>query len=217
MDDETVGCGGTIRKMASAGMNVTALFMTDGRLGDSQIATTRGTERSALEAMLVKTRKEEARKACNILGVTTQYFLDEEDARLCSTEPVRLAVSKILDEVNPDLVLTPFFTDAHADHKATARILFDVLIERRSTCCCLAYEVWTPLFPNVLVDISETAAEKRQALQVYQSQLKDNDLVVGAFGLNAYRHMVLGGNGLAEAFWMGSAAEYCALYRRHLG
>ena len=217
MDDETVGCGGTIRKMASAGKEVTVLFMTDGRRGDAQIAHATGHERAALEAALMAARKEEARRACGILGVSAHVFLDEEDARLRSTASVRQAVSDVLDRVRPDVVMTPFFTDEHEDHKATAKILLEVLAARRATCLCLAYEVWTPLFPNVLVDISDSAAVKREALQVYRSQLKDNDLVAGVFGLNAYRHMALGGQGLAEAFWMGGAPEYCALYRRHLG
>ncbi|MFO0730633.1 MAG: PIG-L family deacetylase [Nitrospiraceae bacterium] len=151
------------------------------------------------------------------LGCVGGVFLDEEDARLRSTETVRQAVSALLDDVNPDLVLTPFFTDEHADHKATAAILLDLIAERRPAFMCLAYEVWTPLFPNVLVDISDTAATKREALQAYRSQLKDNDLVSGVFGLNAYRHMALGGTGFAEAYWMGRAAEFLGLYRRHAG
>ncbi|MFO0768800.1 MAG: hypothetical protein U0231_18925 [Nitrospiraceae bacterium] len=47
--------------------------------------------------------------------------------------------------------------------------------------------------------------------------MKDNDLVSGVFGLNAYRHMALGGTGFAGAYWMGRAAEFLGLYRRHAG
>ena len=217
MDDETVGCGGTIRKMATEGKEISVLFMTDGRQGDRDLLNMSEGDRSRRERALVMIRKSEAHRACEVLGITSLRFLDQEDAQLRSTEPVQQAVREVLASVKPDIVFTPFFVDQHPDHKMTAKILFDVLNTEKFSFTCLAYEVWTPLFPNVLVDISGTAEQKRQALHIYQSQLKDNDLVASVFGLNAYRYMAVGGTGLAEAFWMGSASEYCALYRRHVG
>ena len=41
MDDEILGCGGTLRKHVRAGAGVTAVFMTDGRRGDPELNAAR--------------------------------------------------------------------------------------------------------------------------------------------------------------------------------
>ncbi|MFO0730634.1 MAG: PIG-L family deacetylase [Nitrospiraceae bacterium] len=57
MDDETVGCGGLIRKMTESRKDVRVLFMTDGRQGDRRLAELSGAEQVAHQAELVATRK----------------------------------------------------------------------------------------------------------------------------------------------------------------
>jgi LmbE family N-acetylglucosaminyl deacetylase len=83
---------------------------------------------------------------------------------------------------------------------------------------CAGYEVWTPLFPNYLVEISDVIAIKRQALEKYQSQLADSDYVHTALGLNAYRSSaLLETHGYAEAFFYASKKEYLNLYGSFCG
>lgn len=217
MDDETVGCGGTVRKMVLEGKEVSVLFMTDGRRGDRDLERLVGEPRAARERALVAIRKQEAAEACGTLGIRETYFLDQEDACLASTEALRASVSDILTRVSADVVMMPFFTDQHHDHQVTAQIVAEVCEAQRWDGLCLAYEVWTPLYPNAVVDISDTVADKRAALSAYRSQLKDNDFMASVLGLNAYRHMVLGGSGFAEAFWMGTGQEYCRLHAWYRG
>jgi len=69
MDDETLGCGGTIARHVRAGASVTTIFLTDGRHGSVTNAALWGQERAREEETLVTTGKEEARRAGDVLGV----------------------------------------------------------------------------------------------------------------------------------------------------
>lgn len=217
MDDETIGCGGTLRKMADAGSDISVLFMTDGRKGDADLKTMAPEARGAREAALVLIRKEEARRAAALLGVGSLFFLDVEDGSLQSTPAIREKVRQILHEVRPDVVFVPFFMEEHPDHRAATEILLDATAGDEPALTCFAYEVWTAILPNTLVEITAVAEVKRAAILVYQSQLKDNDFVRSAFGLGAYRSMALGGKGFMEAFWLGPLKEFRSLYQTSFG
>ena len=217
MDDEVIGCGGTLRKMADAGKEVSVLFMTDGRKGDADLKAMTPEAQEKREKALILIRKEEARQAGKILGIKSLFFLDAEDSKLQSLPETQKRVMQILHEVQPDLLFTPFFMEDHPDHRATTDILLDATRDTEPTLTCFAYEVWTPLLPNVLVEITPVAEIKQAALSVYKSQLKDNDFVRSAFGLNAYRSMAIGGKGFVEAFWSGSLKEFRALSNAYAG
>ncbi|MGC1520208.1 MAG: hypothetical protein WA803_01600, partial [Steroidobacteraceae bacterium] len=57
---------------------------------------------------------------------------------------------------------------------------------------CRCYEVWTPLFPNIVVEIDATIEMKKRALACYQSQLAAMDYIHTSIGLNAYRASAIG-------------------------
>src|SRR5882724_2841134 len=63
MDDETLGCGGTIARHAQAGADVAVVFLTDGRYGSGAIAALPEPERGRRQREYVEIRKEEARCA----------------------------------------------------------------------------------------------------------------------------------------------------------
>ena len=64
MDDEVIGPGGTLRRHVEAGAAVTVVFLTDGRLGGYDDGT------------LLQRRKEESRRAAELLGFGELIFLD---------------------------------------------------------------------------------------------------------------------------------------------
>ena len=67
-DDETISCGGTIKKFSEQGVDITVVVCTNGNTG---IDHTRNFEKN-----IIKTRKEELNNACNILGVSKVFNLD---------------------------------------------------------------------------------------------------------------------------------------------
>jgi LmbE family N-acetylglucosaminyl deacetylase len=215
MDDEVLGCGGTIARHAQAGANVTVVFLTDGRYG-GWVSTAGSKEGCILDRQeIVNIRKQEARRAGEILGVRRIIFLDAEDTRLRTDRLVAGRLRGVLEQERPDIVYLPFFLDRHEDHRAANDVLLAATAGSALNFECRGYEVWTPLFPNRLVKIDQTIELKKRALVSYQSQLAVVDYLHTGIGLNAYRSMALGTDAcrFVEAFQALGLADYRRLHR----
>lgn len=217
MDDETIGCGGALALHALRGAAITAVFLTDGRNGSSEVARLQGGELVRRQRELVSVRKQEAREALDTLGVQGMVCLEAADGELERCDWIATRLQALLLEARPQLVYLPFFLEEHPDHRAVSRILLDATSNTALDFKCLGYEVWTPLFPNCFVDIRETIAIKKAAIGAYRSQLAQADYLHTAVGMNAYRSAALidGRNGYAEAFHVASLAEYREQYARY--
>jgi N-acetylglucosamine malate deacetylase 1 len=218
MDDEIIGCGGTLYKHIQRGATVTVIYMTDGRYGGKLPSRAAG-ERRGGQNLGLDIRRREALLAMETLGIQDSIFLDAEDGQLSSAQGLPDRVKQILESIGPDLVYLPFFLEEHPDHRAVSQILMEATEGISCEFDCCGYEVWTPLFPNCLVEISDAVVVKKQALQHYQSQLVENDYLHAALGLNAYRAIALSQKhgGFVEAFFMASLKDYRALYKVHCG
>ena len=212
MDDEVIGCGGTLVKHIRNGAEVTVVFMTDGRYGSKKAQENKMDHK---ETDLVQTRKNEAMLALKTLNVKDGIFLDAEDGCLNSTPEFQRKLGGILESVRPEVVYLPFFMEGHPDHRATSQVLLDSTRGKRFQFDCSGYEVWTPLLcPNCLVDINDVVETKQKALQHYTSQLADLDYIHTSLGLNAYRSGALldHKSRYVEAFFMVSLESYRELY-----
>jgi LmbE family N-acetylglucosaminyl deacetylase len=200
MDDEVIGCGGTLARHVACGADVTIVFLTDGRGGGD-----------------AATRKEESRRALQELGITKIIFLDGEDGRLGTAPALAAALRAALEAARPEIVYLPFFLEEHPDHRAASALLAEAVGGTRLSFRCHAYEVWTPLFPNCFVRIDATIDAKRRALTHYQSQLAEADYLHTSLGLNAYRSSALldASCRFAEGFCAVSLAEYLDLFRSY--
>ena len=215
MDDETLGCGGTIARHVQAGAQLTVVFLTDGRHGGESCPEWSGAQRRDKEREIVGIRKSEARRAADVLGVKSLQFLDAEDMRLNADVRVSKLLRAILEQEQPDCVYLPSFLEQHPDHRAANGVLFDAVVGTGLDFECRGYEVWTPLFPNCVIKIDATIELKKRALSCYASQLAQMDYLHAAIGLSAHRSMALGGRTgrFAEAFHALRAAEYLKMYR----
>lgn len=213
MDDEVLGCGGTIARHVMAGSNVTVIFLTDGRRGGGKFPSQDG--RPPDPELIVGVRKAEARRAAQVLGIRDVIFLDAEDSRLASDRHIASRLREILEHMRPEIVYVPFFLEHHPDHRAASGVLLEATRGVGLSFECRGYEVWTPLFPNCVVRIDETLHLKQQALRCYESQLAVMDYMHGCMGLNAYRAMNCGGPAVrfAEAFHAAALADYQRLCR----
>lgn len=221
MDDEALGCGGSLHRHVLAGESVTVAYLTDGRKGDPTLNARDlpPDERERLEDHLVAVRTDEARRSAAILGVRDLRFLGNRDQELIVSPQTRRQVVALLRELRPDLVYLPFPTDRHPDHRTTNRIFLSALNATRDLdppMCC-GFEVWTPIEPNCLVDITSVIDIKRRALEQFASQMTSIDFGRCILGLHAYRSMIhLRGHGYAEAFVLVPADEYRRLSLRLL-
>ncbi len=110
-DDETIGCGGLVRKLTLAGTVVSVVFLSDGRRGAAAARSWRSDR--GTEERLVERRKGEAAAAAEVLGVEGLIFLDLRDGEVYADAA---AVGRLRDELarlRPDIVLLPFLTDQH--------------------------------------------------------------------------------------------------------
>lgn len=211
MDDEVIGCGGTLARHVASGAEVTVIFLTDGRLG-GKASGAHG------QSTVSATRKSEARLALGELGISRVVFLDGEDGRLGTTPSLTSALRDALAAARPQILYLPFFLEEHPDHRAASALLAESVEGTDLSFRCHGYEVWTPLFPNCFVRIDATVEAKRRALGHYQSQLAEADYLHTGLGLNAYRSGALQGScRYAEAFYAVTLPQYLELLRRYGG
>jgi len=172
-DDETLGLGGTIAKLASQGHEVNVLVVS-GHLPPLY-------KREDYEITA-----NEANRAFKILGVSNSKFL-EIPATMIGDVPINELNNKInqmVSDVKPHMVFCPY-PDRHIDH----RLIFDsVMVATRPIGIgkkieiVAAYETlsethWNaphiePNFtPNWVFDITDHIEEKLKALKCYKSQI----------------------------------------------
>ena len=178
-DDEVLGCGGTIARLAED-TAVHVAFLADGvysRSGDP-----------AAQQDELANRRQAAERACNILGVSSVSFGEYPDNRMDSIallDIVRLVEEQITNH-RPQVLLTHHAGDVNIDHR---RIHDAVTSACRPQCgspvrSLLCFEIassteWqlpgsAPTFaPNWFVDISQTLERKLAALDAYSAELRE--------------------------------------------
>jgi bacillithiol biosynthesis deacetylase BshB1 len=202
-DDQELGMGGTIARLASQGHNVLLLDMTNGE------PTPHGSP---------EIRAKEAARAAQILGVK-RITLEFPNRRLVHSIEARHKVAGVIRQHHAQMVFVPYFEDAHPDHVATTRIAEDARFDAKLTKIDLPGEAIYPkwLFyyycthlrhvanPSFLFDITGFEAIKRQAILAYESQFvtaeRNRRVVEWIDAAGAYFGSRIGVAGSAEPFF----------------
>ena len=112
--DDPDKMGGSAYKWTQAGHNVLMVSVTNGDAGHQSIKAPE----------LARMRREEARKAGEVIGI--KYItLDNHDGQLMPTYENRLQIIKVIREHNADLVIFPRPYDYHPDHRYTGVLVLD--------------------------------------------------------------------------------------------
>ena len=207
-DDEVFGPGGTVTLAARSAEAIRVWIATDG--GRQEGAT-------GPQAEYTARRREESRRAAEILGTSPPVFGGLPDRELSSRrEDLKAALALQIEDFHPDLLLSPSPVEIHPDHRALGEAVFELVAASRPEDSdhdlyrCLSigyYELSHPMLPNTLVDIAAVAAAKREAIAAFASQQGVRDYGAAMGGLNAYRRLTLSGDGPVEAFRVVSYAE----------
>ncbi|OFY66371.1 MAG: GlcNAc-PI de-N-acetylase [Bacteroidetes bacterium RBG_13_42_15] len=112
--DDPDEVGGTAYKWAQAGHDVLMVSLTNGDAGHQTLS----------REELAKVRREEARRAGEVIGV--RYItLDNHDGQLMPTYENRLQVIRLIREQKADIVIFPRQYDYHPDHRYTGTLVLD--------------------------------------------------------------------------------------------
>lgn len=182
-DDETIGCGGILALHRAQGDPVRVLFLTDGSAGDP--AGYYPADR------YVEIRQEEARRAGAVLGVTDFEFWTCPDGKLATVPDLGERLLAAVRAYRPDVLYSPSSRELHPDHWAAGVRVEALRRAGRLPTAVYAYEVWAPVEPTHLIDVTAVIAKKEAALAQYASQIRYNDYRPKMRGLAAYRTITL--------------------------
>ncbi len=182
-DDETIGCGGSLALHRAAGDPVKVVFLTNGARGDMTGAYSRET--------YVALRREEAREACRILGITDLEFWKQEDRALAESRGVLQRLRRLLVDYRPGLLYAPSPLEFHPDHRAACFLLQEAVRACENDFEIAFCETGQPLGINTLVDITSVLDLKVAACKAYRSQLKERPYTDICIALNRYRSLTL--------------------------
>ena len=173
-DDEVLGCAGTVARHANDGDKVHMVFMSDGV-----------TSRSDVDSNEVEARKQAAKNASNILGISeSPRFLGFPDNRMDTLALLDIVqtLEQVINEIDPEVVYTHHSGDLNIDHKITHQA---VMTACRPQPECSVREIYSfevlsstewstnnPFTPNYFVDISGTLELKISAIKAYGSELR---------------------------------------------
>lgn len=207
-DDETLGAGGTIRRLADEGHEVTVAVMTGRGSNPHPLFNDEG---------FIGIRAE-FDTAMAVLGVGRTLFANLQTTLLTET-PVHVINQKaaeIVAEVQPDLILLPFEHDLHKDHglihyafmvalrphlQAMRRPHMIACYETPSETHLQAPYLHAGFEPHMWVDISGQLARKLEALACFKSQVSSPGLrSLETLGALAHWRGAQIGKAAAEAF-----------------
>jgi LmbE family N-acetylglucosaminyl deacetylase len=195
IDDDIIGCGGCLRKHAVAGDEIKIIYFAD----------------------CTPERIKEAEAAAGVIGTRHLEFLGYGSKTLMDNDDIAERLAGLIRDYGPDIIYLPSFLDRHNDHLAVNHIFSLLTMKHDYRFLVYAYEVWSTLVPNLIVDISSEIEKKREALRCFKSQIIRNDWVEAAAALNRYRGITSGAGAYAEGFIRYSAKEYAGLLQRVFG
>jgi 7-cyano-7-deazaguanine reductase len=198
-DDEAIGCGGLVAKLAGRGWDVAIVVLFAPLEGQGSSAHQR--------------RLGEAETAAAVLGARRVGDLDLPSREPVAIELMSWRLVEVLRQVAPTLVLAPHAADRDPEHISTHRACVEALWlatapfrpdlgpPMRAAETVLGYEVWTPIgTPQLTVDIGSVLPNKLAAIEAYTSQIEVAQYAQAARGLAAYRGVMYGGCAFGESY-----------------
>src|SRR5258706_4839805 len=179
-DDESIAAGGLLQRAIAAGGEVRVVFVTD---GDNNPWTLRYLKKKlrisdADRAEWGALRRQESRRGLATLGVSASsaIFLGFPDRMLIGMARtgdlrVRHALTAIINEFEPSLLVIPSAFDLHADHRAISWLAHGATSGRNVVTYVIHGRPPRGRLAFRLELIAEETARKRSSIECHQSQL----------------------------------------------
>ena len=179
-DDEVLGCGGTIARLAKDGHEVYIAILGEG-------ISSRYDRPEEADKRLIEELRAQSYNVGRHLSAKDIFFYSLPDNRFDTVPLLDIIkiVEKLVNKLQPAVIYTHHGGDLNIDHQITHRA---VLTAARPVKDCPVKEIYAfdvpsstdwafqqfePVFrPNTFVDITETLEIKVQAWQLYESEVR---------------------------------------------
>lgn len=153
-DDIEIGCGGTLLSLVKKGYDIYLVIMTNGENWQCKTKNVRVVEQE---------------EASNYLLATQTYYLNSRDGYMQKDPTVIDQLTEIINEVNPELIFTHYYSDYHQDHQTTYQIT-SASSKKRTL---YLYEAVTSkhFIPDTFYDISNEYDRKQHLIGLHHSQI----------------------------------------------
>jgi len=176
-DDEVLGCFGTVAKFIQDGYEAYTLILGEGKTSRDEIRVVANKQNE------IATLNSEIHKANSIIGIKKVFIESFPDNRFDSVDLLDIikAISKVKEEVKPDIIFTHYKNDLNIDHKITYTAVITATrpMQSESVKEIYSFEIlssteWNyPLLfsPDMFFSIDDTINLKLQAMKEYKSEL----------------------------------------------
>lgn len=175
-DDNEIGAGAIIAKLASKGCCISYLTVTNGNLGSD--------DPNLSKEEIAEIRSKELQNAGKHLGVSSFYSLDYDDGSLENVTELARDICGIIRKIKPQAVLCPdpyLPYEAHNDHRVTGLAASKAVLSSGSVhyetknyekpCSIEAVGYYFTSSPNIIVDVTDFMAKKFEAMAMHESQM----------------------------------------------
>ena len=178
-DDEVLGCGGTVARLARQGSEVYTLILGEGITSRDDTADITKKKAQVLD---LQKKAELSNKALGVREVFFSQFDDNKFDTIALLEIVK-TIEQIKSRLKPTAIFTHFENDLNIDHKITYHAVLTATrpVVGESVKEIYAFEVlsstewgWPLSFsPDTFFDISDTMDLKLNALKHYDCEMRD--------------------------------------------
>jgi len=178
-DDEILGCGGSLARLAKEGCEVYTLILGEGITSRDEKRERKKKEKDINEL------KNQTCKANKIIGVKDIFIYDFPDNRfdtMAILDIVKL-IEKIKNKIKPDVIYTHYKGDLNIDHRITYNAVLTACRPTKKETVKEIYSFETPsstewrfpntFWPNVFIDITGFMDVKIKALKKYKSEMRN--------------------------------------------
>jgi LmbE family N-acetylglucosaminyl deacetylase len=181
-DDEVLGCGGTIAGLAQHGYRVDIGILGEG-------VTSRYESREKAPVDETAQIREQAHRAARLLGAGDLRMFQLPDNRFDTVPLIEIIklVNGLLEDLQPDLILTHHGGDLNVDHRRTFQAVLTACRPQPGFHHPDLYSFYVPsstewgdgailppFIPDTYVDVEKTLDLKVQALSCYPSEVRDS-------------------------------------------
>ena len=173
-DDETIGMGGTLFKLAAKSDSIYWLIMTRAF-------------RPKWNSSYISKKDKEIKSVAKKFGFKKTYQVKLKAASL-STYPQLILGDKIADtvrQVEPEVIYTPPLSDCHLDHELTTNAVLATIRPWNNFGVKKIYsyelpvttpfsDIKKPQLFNYFEDVSKYITEKNDAMSIYKTELKEH-------------------------------------------